>query len=242
LIGIHWAWHDEPLPEQLAGRFAASLGLAVNKPAALYRHGGRWFAATAAPRGWIPLRLPGGERLLFSGHISNRSELRRELGPCGPGDTALYAAAYATWGDNADLKVIGQFATIVTAADAPRLRLSRSPITAPPLSYYNDAAARLSSAARHPPGRSRSEKTSSIARCSQLLRRSARLPHRRGAFRRHRVVLTPDGHGPNAITTWPLFRMCAAHRRRSEEARRFSEATAAALDGFSRPAISLSGG
>src|SRR6185295_6155589 len=139
----------EPLPEHLAGRFAAVLGLAASHPASRYRDRGRWFAATATPRGWIPLRLPSGERLLFSGHIGNRSELRRDLGPCGPGDAALYAAAYATWGDTADLKVIGQFATIVAAPDAPRLRLSRSPITAPPLSYYNDGCrAIVSNAAR----------------------------------------------------------------------------------------------
>ena len=190
--------------------------------------------------------------MLFSGHIGNRSELRRDLGPCGPGDAALYAAAYAAWGDTADLKVIGQFATIVAAPDAPHLRLSRSPITAPPLSYYNDGCrAIVSNAARviFATGEVEREIDEDKLDLSLLLNYC---DEARGWFvgvRRvpagHRVVLTPDG-----TRTERYYDMAALPdvRRASDDAyveeanALFSEATAAALDGFSRPAISLSGG
>ena len=81
LIGIHRAWQSEQLPREFAQRFAASLGLAGKRPASLYRDHGGWFAATAVSAGWQPQRLPNGDRVLFSGHIGNRAELRRRLKP-----------------------------------------------------------------------------------------------------------------------------------------------------------------
>ena len=190
--------------------------------------------------------------MLFSGHVDNRSELRRDLGPCGPGDAALYAAAYAAWGDTADLKVIGQFATIVATPDAPQLRLSRSPITAPPLSYYNDRrCAIVSNAARviFVTDEVELEIDEDKLDLSLLLNYC---DEARGWFvgvqrvpAGHRVILTPDGARTERyydIAALPDVRRASDDAYVEEATALFSDATAAALDGFSRPAISLSGG
>jgi asparagine synthase (glutamine-hydrolysing) len=54
-----------------------------------------------------------------------------------PGDAAqIYAEAVARWGDQADRHIVGDYCAIVMSPSAQRLRLSRSPITAPPLTWY----------------------------------------------------------------------------------------------------------
>lgn len=79
-----------------------------------------------------------GQHVLFTGHIQNRAELRTSLGLADADDAALYAAAFQAWGDQADLRVIGEFATIVLWPNAPRMRISASPNICPPLHYAHD--------------------------------------------------------------------------------------------------------
>ena len=79
-------------------------------------------------------RHPDGRTLLF-GRIDNRADIARALHVSGATpDARLYAAAYAEWGDRADAKLVGHYCAI-TVEGPGRLRLVRSPWTAPPLHF-----------------------------------------------------------------------------------------------------------
>lgn len=82
--------------------------------------------------------LPNGDILLFSGHIDNRQDLCRRLKNPMTTDAQLYAAAYAEWGDATDLRVVGTFAAILLSKNSPRARISASPNTCLPLHYHYD--------------------------------------------------------------------------------------------------------
>lgn len=79
---------------------------------------------------------PDGSRALFNGWFDNREEVASLLG-CAPADPAhVYAAAVARWGDAADRRIIGDYCAIGMPESGGSLRLSRSPITAPPLTWH----------------------------------------------------------------------------------------------------------
>lgn len=94
---------------------------------------------------WAPGRAPSGRLTLFNGEFHNRIAIATELGAPGlaaqatgsgiDGDSALYALALDRWGDAADERIIGHYCTIDLAPDRTSLRLSRSPLMAPPLHF-----------------------------------------------------------------------------------------------------------
>src|SRR5579863_7459966 len=104
-------------------------------------------------RPWAPGRAPSGRLALFNGEFHNRAAIAAELGAPElnaklPGDApvddaslvaTLYALALDRWGDSADEHVIGHYCAIVLAPDRASLRLSRSPLVAPPLHFRCDA-------------------------------------------------------------------------------------------------------
>ena len=69
---------------------------------------------------------------MLHGWIDNASELAAALRARQGDPAALYAAAVARWGEDADARIHGCYAAIVHCPDAS-LRLSRSPWRAPPL-------------------------------------------------------------------------------------------------------------
>jgi len=74
--------------------------------------------------------------VLFNGWMDNKADLARQLG-CRPGDpAAIYGAAVDKWGDDADRHIVGRYCAIIDDAQSRGLRLSRSPIGAPPLHYH----------------------------------------------------------------------------------------------------------
>ena len=76
-----------------------------------------------------------GDSCLFDGWLDNRQELAAELSaPPGWPTARLYHRAVEEWGDDADLHVVGHYASVVTRADG-NVRLSRSPIEARPLHW-----------------------------------------------------------------------------------------------------------
>lgn len=75
---------------------------------------------------------------LFCGWIDNRADIAGQLGIPDTGDAAIYDAALAHWGEKADARIVGHYSAITALPDG-RLRLSRSPWTAPPLHYANNA-------------------------------------------------------------------------------------------------------
>lgn len=93
----------------------------------------------AAGTDWQPRLLADGQRVAIHGWIDNADALAAELGVGAEDPAALYGAALLRWGDAADYRIIGEYCTIVTAADGGALRLARSPLRAPPLLYACDA-------------------------------------------------------------------------------------------------------
>lgn len=86
---------------------------------------------------------------LFDGWIDNIEHLRTELEAPDANPAAVYERARQRWGDGAEDRIVGCYAAIACLADGT-VRLARSPINAPPLSYVRHgdgwAAASLPSA------------------------------------------------------------------------------------------------
>ena len=94
----------------------------------------------AQARAWRPARLASGALVVFHGYIDNPAELSVELG-AGPADFAqLYGRAVERWGSDADRRVIGEYCALIAYPERNTVRLSRSPLRAPPLVYHSDAA------------------------------------------------------------------------------------------------------
>lgn len=82
-----------------------------------------------------PARARSGRIVLFNGWFDNLADLAHELAMPANDPAAVYGAAVDRWEDGADGRIIGQYCAIVAEPDAPKLRLSRSALTAPPLHY-----------------------------------------------------------------------------------------------------------
>jgi asparagine synthase (glutamine-hydrolysing) len=258
MIALYLNWSGEPLAQPLAERLAASLGLGT-RPMGVRHVDGAVLVGPARDkvraRAWMPARAPNGGSVLFSGHISNRSELQANL-PSGTrpaaDDAELYGQCHAAWGDDADRRIIGEYAAVVWLAGQRTVRLSRSPIQAPPLHVWHDEE-RLIVASTPRAIFATGEVEREID--EQKLADSLVLNYRegqRGWFKGVSRVLPGSRQtfcdGRATIDTWydpaalPEVRL-----RRDEdyvEAAKalFAEGVGAALQGFHRPAISLSGG
>lgn len=126
-----------------ADRIAASLGLFDGGVAASERDGecfycfsspGQFRKSPISARGWRVSRSESGGSIMFDGWFDNLADVARQL-DCAPDDPAkVYGEAVARWGDQADRHVIGQYCAIYVDKDG-NVRLSRSPINAPPLVY-----------------------------------------------------------------------------------------------------------
>lgn len=93
----------------------------------------------SAPR-WAPADLPGGRLAAFHGRWDNRREIAAELGLPLSDLALLYGHAVDRWGAQADGRIIGEYCALIAEPGAYRLRLSRSPLRAPPLHYHASAA------------------------------------------------------------------------------------------------------
>lgn len=158
MLAFAWPWlesEDRPndeLPRLLADALCAPVG----GRAAQWREGPislAWRPLSQDPkllRAWSPARLADGRVAAFHGWLDNADQLAAELGlPGTAGDPArLYAHAVAAWGDCADLRIIGEYCAILVDPGQGLVRLSRSPLQAPPLVYHNDP--RLAAAASIP--------------------------------------------------------------------------------------------
>ena len=79
-------------------------------------------------------RGPGGAVSLLFGRIDNTREISGALGLKGAAQSQIYAAALARWQDDVDTQLIGQYCAI-TIPGPRRMRLVRSPWSAPPLHF-----------------------------------------------------------------------------------------------------------
>lgn len=146
MLAVAWPWDglSQAHSNDLANRLAASLCAGIGGHAGAAEVDGIHFAyrplrsTPALARAWRPARLGNGNFVAFHGYFDNASEVADALG-ADPGDPAgLYGLAVDRWGDDADLQIIGEYCAIVANPKERRLRLSRSPIRAPPLCYFHD--------------------------------------------------------------------------------------------------------
>jgi asparagine synthase (glutamine-hydrolysing) len=146
MLGFAWTWANstDPHGDRLSGRLAASLCAGIGGYAGASTIDGLSFAfrqlrsSEVSARAWRPTRLPGGQVAVFHGHLDNAADIAAELG-VGTGDPAqLYGLAVERWGDAAERRIIGEYCALVAHPNQRQLRISRSPLRAPPLCYYVD--------------------------------------------------------------------------------------------------------
>lgn len=138
LIALHKGWTGQSLDSGSAARTSAALAAFSQLQGTHHRHGDDMLACASARRTWRPNILADGSALLFSGRISNAAALAGELGLAGEHDAAaIYAAGLARWGDAVDLKVVGEYCAVQVAPH--HVRMVRSPFGAPPLHYVHNA-------------------------------------------------------------------------------------------------------
>lgn len=252
LIGIYFAVGRSALPPQAVSQFAASVAF-DNPPSARFAAiGPVIFACSNSSYSWQPNRLPSGQVSLFSGHIQNREELRQELGVRDADDATLYALGYIAWGDAVDLRVIGEFATIVAHPDTPEVRIVRSPTMAPPLHIWRDEQRIIVATTPHA-----IFATGEIERVvdEQKIADTLFLNYKeidRGWFKGVRRIATGTRAiiTPSRMSTKTYFDLRNLPQIRFKSDRDyveaadalFAEGTRAMLDGFEKPAVSLSGG
>jgi len=95
-------------------------------------------SSVASSRAWRPAQLAGGRLAAFHGYFDNAASVADELA-ASPADLAqLYGLAVEQWGDDADRRIIGEYCAIIADPAGGCLRLSRSPLRAPPLHYFQD--------------------------------------------------------------------------------------------------------
>ena len=135
-------WRDwSGSPVRYSDRIAASLGMFAGFPSAYHASGDTAAAFLSSPRlkapirHWKPHRTASGDVVLFHGRIHNFAELAEQLGISDNDPAALYGAAVLRWQYDADHIVIGEYCSIIAQAD--KLRLVRSPWSAPPLYHCN---------------------------------------------------------------------------------------------------------
>ena len=252
MISVYFSWTGRSLDADGAGRFRAALEVGHTLGAQLSTFGHAVVAKTTLQRNWRPARTPRGEVVLFDGYIDNRAELRSLLGEEVQNDDDLYAAAYAAWGEDADLKVIGQFSAIIFHPEEKLVRLARSPLMAPPLHIWSDRD-RLIVASTPRAIFATGEVAQEID--EQKIADSLFLNYyeeERGWFKDVRRLPV----GSRAVATVGDIQVCryydlanlpeirlANDKDYAEVANTlFEEAARATLDGFSRPAATISGG
>lgn len=189
---------------------------------------------------------------VLDGWIDNAAQLALALGLPAANSAQCYEAAVARWGDAADGHVIGHYAAVTRLSDGC-LRLSRSPIDAPPLFYARQdsggwAAASLPSglfAAGH-------ERRLDWDELADLLALDVSRPPPGTVFAG--ICRVPPGTvvtlGPGEALVDPWYARAARHivspgsdrEAVDEVARLLGEACKASLRHCARPALALSGG
>lgn len=249
MIGMYLFWDGTEPGRDRASAFAGALRTGLLAPRTHLCNGALLCDGVA---GAAPPRLPDGTALLFSGFIANRRALRSDLGAVPPGDGALYAAARARWGEEAERHIAGEYAVIMVPPAGAPVRLLRSAITGPAL-YYHHSRDRLivatTPAAVFATGEVPRELDDQKIADTLFLNYAE---ERRGWFRDvprlprgARAEITRDG-----VTETQWYRIEDIEPVRFPRNRDyvealdalFAEATEAVLDGFEKPVVSLSGG
>lgn len=147
MLAIAWPWSDSARDRhlRLADRLAASLCSGIGGHAGAADIGGLHAAyrplrsTPALSRAWRPAILPSGRIAIFHGYFDNAAAIAAELGVPSADAGQLYGFAVERWGDEAERRIIGEYCAVIADPDGRELRLSRSPLRAPPLHYAHNA-------------------------------------------------------------------------------------------------------
>ena len=147
MLAFFWNWAAPPNgnSEGLAARLANSLCAGIGGAAASAKIDDLHFAYRplrpnpALVRAWRPAVLPSGHIAAFHGYFDNAAEVAAELGVVPNDLSRLYGEAVEHWGDDADLRLIGEYCAVIANPDSRIVRLTRSPLRAPPLHYFHDS-------------------------------------------------------------------------------------------------------
>jgi asparagine synthase (glutamine-hydrolysing) len=141
------AWPREPpasdRASKLADRLASSLCAGIGGIASAASIDGISFAyrplrgSAAIVRRWRPTVLPSGRIVLFHGYFDNAPTIAKEIDADCRDVARLYGLAAERWGDAAETRIVGDYCAVIADPASSRLRLSRSPLRAPPLHYFH---------------------------------------------------------------------------------------------------------
>lgn len=145
MLALAWPWGDAARDDKaLSARLAASLCSGIGGDAGTAAIDGLYLAyrslrsTRALSRAWRPTVLPSGAIVVFHGYFDNAPAIAAELGVDQGNLAWLYGMAVEAWGDQADLRIIGEYCATIADPARSKLRLSRSPLRAPPLYYFYD--------------------------------------------------------------------------------------------------------
>lgn len=130
-------------PEGTAQRMAASLEAGKGGRVDCQGAGPAILAARGKQGTGVIATSPHGAQVLFAGYLQDRAALRQSLGLARDqllGDGQLYAAAHARWGEDCDCHVTGHYAAILWFAESGVLRAARSPGDPSPLHYWTEGS------------------------------------------------------------------------------------------------------
>ena len=146
MLALAWPW-DDAARGSFSGdstRLGASLCAGIGGHAGTAQIDSLHFAyrplraPAAVSHAWRPAVLPEGRIAAFHGYFDNADQIATELGAGRTDPARLYGLAVAAWGDEADRKIVGEYCAVIAEPRRHWLRLSRSPLRAPPLYYFHD--------------------------------------------------------------------------------------------------------
>ena len=146
MLAFAWPWGD-PASSEFRGnsaRLGASLCAGIGGHAGGADIAGLHFAhrglrsTPASSRTWRPAPLADGRLVAFHGYFDNAAEIAARLGADRGDLMRLYGLAVTEWGDEADLHIVGEYCAIIADPARRSVRLTRSPLRAPPLYYAHD--------------------------------------------------------------------------------------------------------
>ena len=143
MIALVWPWgganhHSQATdPKRLAASLCAGIGGRcteglLDRIAFAYRP----LKSSPASRPWRPGLLDDGRIVFFHGYFDNAGAIAAELGVPSNDPAILYGEAVNAWGDQADIRIVGEYCAVVMDQDRRTARCSRSPFRAPPLYYH----------------------------------------------------------------------------------------------------------
>jgi len=145
MLALAWPWERESdgRTASLAARLASSLCAGIGGFAHPVEIDGLHFAYRpltpnpARRTRWAPTALPSGRLVVFHGYFDNAERISAELGADRLDPALLYGLAVERWQDEAERRIIGEYCAAIADVQSGRLRLSRSPLRAPPLYYHH---------------------------------------------------------------------------------------------------------